>query len=343
MSINLSNGHALKSLKSIRTAACLLFFGLFAGTVTQEAQAQEHQHHHDKSATPTDARNCYDPNDPTEIRLWDERAPGAIGDDPCRDIPYLKIYRAAGGTPVNRTAIIVMPGGGYDRLTDRKEQAPVGEYFSTQLHVTTFVLFYRLVQANGDYRYPIPMWDGQRALKLVRSRASQYGIDPERIGLFGFSAGGHLASTITLHDGTDFGLTKHDPVDAVSARPNFLGLGYPVISMLPAQYASTHSLSHLLYGYDGHELGHLERYLSGQLNVTPRTPPVFLFESMDDKQISFENSTLLAAALNTAQIPADVHLFAHGVHGAGLAVGIPEEEAWPDMFADWLGKFGYLR
>jgi acetyl esterase/lipase len=343
MSVSASNDRTFKGLMRTLAATCLYLFGLLACAMTNEAKAQEHHHHHEESAVPADARNCYDPNDSTEIRLWNNRAPGAVGDDPCRDIPYLKIYPAAPGTSATRTAIIVIPGGGYDRLTDRKEQAPVGAYFSNQLHITTFVLFYRLVQKNGDYRYPIPMWDGQRALKLVRARAAQYGVEPNRIGLFGFSAGGHLASTITLHAGTDFDLSKHDPIDAESARPDFLGLGYPVISMLPMQFASTNSLGHLLYGYDDHELDHLEHYLSGQLNVTPRTPPVFLFESMDDKQISAENSALFSEALRTAQIPADVHLFVHGVHGAGLAVGIPEEEAWPGMFADWLGRLGYLR
>ena len=313
------------------------------GAVVSGAQAQQHHHRREEASTQVNSENCYDPNDATEIRLWDGRAPGAIGDDPCRDIPYLKIYPAAGGAPATRTAIIVMPGGGYGRLTDRKEQAPVGEYFSQQLHVTTFVLFYRLVQSDGNYRYPVPMWDGQRALKLVRYRAAQFGIDPNRIGVFGFSAGGHLASTLTLHAATDFGLPQHDAVDAIKARPDFLGLGYPVISMLPDQYASPHSLGHLLYGYQGRDLDHLEHYLSGQENVTPRTPPVFLFESMDDKTISPQNSVLFAGALRSAQIPADVHLFAHGVHGAGLAVGIPDEEAWPGMFHDWLDKLGYLR
>jgi acetyl esterase/lipase len=343
MSTTSCKEHACNSSKIIRTAGFLLFFGLLAGAATRGAQAEEHHRHHDDSTESADDRNCYNPHDPSEIRLWDDRAPGATGDDPCRDIPFLKVYPATDAKPASRTAIIVMPGGGYDRLTDRKEQAPVGEYFSNQLHVTTFVLFYRLVQKNGDYRYPIPMWDAQRAVKLVRYRAAQYGIDPGRIGVFGFSAGGHLASTITLHAATDFGLTNHDAIDATSARPSFLGLGYPVISMLPAQFASTNSLSHLLYGYGGKELDHLEHYLSGQLNVTPRTPSVFLFESMDDKQISPENAVLFAQALRESQIPADVHLFAHGVHGAGLAEGIPEEDAWPDMFAQWLGKLGYLR
>jgi acetyl esterase/lipase len=319
----------------------LCCFLLIAGA--NRAQAQQSQHRGEDLTSRVDLQNCYNPNDTTEIRLWEGRAPGAIGDDPCRDIPYLKMYPAAGETPATRTAIIVMPGGGYDRLTDRKEQAPVGEYFSQQLHVTTLVLFYRLVQPDGNYRYPVPMWDGQRALKLVRYRAAQYGIDPNRIGVFGFSAGGHLASTLTLHAATDFGLTEHDSVDAMNARPNFLGLGYPVISMTPDQYASLNSLRHLLHGYEGSDLDRLEHYLSGQLNVTPHMPPVFLFESMDDRQISPQNSMLFAQALRAANVPADAHLFAHGMHGAALAAGIPDEEAWPSMFRDWLDKLGYLR
>jgi acetyl esterase/lipase len=318
--------------------SCCFLLGAIVGT----AKAQQH-HRRDDAPSHANSSQCYDPGDATEIRLWEGRAPGAIGDDPCRDIPYLKIYPAAADVSATRAAIIVMPGGGYDRLSDRKEQAPVGDYFSQQLHVTTFVLFYRLVQLDGNYRYPVPMWDGQRALKLVRNRAAHYGIDPDRIGLFGFSAGGHLASTITLHSATDFGLSQRDSVDNTNARPDFLGLGYPVISMLPNSYASPHSFGHLLHGYEGHDLDRLEHYLSGQENVTAQTPPVFLFESMDDAQISPQNSVVFAQALRAAQIPADVHLFAHGVHGAGLAVGVADEEGWPDMFRDWLDKRGYLK
>jgi acetyl esterase/lipase len=307
------------------------------------ANAQPHRRSAEQGPTHPGGQNCYDANDPTEVRLWDGRAPGATGDDPCRDIPYLKMFPAAGSARATHTAIIVMPGGGYDRLSDRKEQAPVGEYFSQQLHATTFVLYYRLVQPDGTYRYPVPMWDAQRAIRLVSSRATQYGIDPHRLGLFGFSAGGHLASTVALHAHEDFGLTMRDAIDDTKASIAFLGLGYPVISMLPDQYASANSLDHLLDGYDGREKIRLEHHLSGQDNVTPLTPPVFLFESMDDKQISAQNSVLFAQALHDANVPADVHLFPRGVHGAGLAVGIPDEEAWPSMFRDWLGKLGYLR
>ncbi|MET0934755.1 MAG: alpha/beta hydrolase [Luteibacter sp.] len=293
-------------------------------------------------AAKADTALCYDPGDPADIRLWEGRAPGATGDDPCRDIPFLRIYVPAAGGTAARTAIVVMPGGGYDRLTDAKEQAPVGEHFSRQWGITTFVLVYRRVQPDGTYRYPVPMWDAQRAMRLVRSRAAQYHVEANRIGAFGFSAGGHLAATISTHADTDFGLARRDAIDRERARPDFLGLGYPVISMLPDAYASPASLHHLLHGYEGSERAHLEHNLSAQENVTGDMPPVFLFESMDDARISPQNSVLFAEALRSAGVPSDVHLFPHGVHGSGLAVGIPGEEAWPGMFRDWLKGRHYL-
>jgi acetyl esterase/lipase len=112
--------------------------------------------------------NVYDSSDHDQIRLWDGRAPGASGDDPRRDIPFLRVYRAAAQGQAPGSAVLVIPGGGYDHLSDRKEQAPVTKYFSQRLKLTTFILYYRLVQPDGTYRYPVPMWDGQRALKLIR-------------------------------------------------------------------------------------------------------------------------------------------------------------------------------
>jgi acetyl esterase/lipase len=267
---------------------------------------------------------------------------GSSSEDPCRDVPFLHIYLAQDASQAPQPAVLLIPGGGYDCLTDRKEQAPVAGYFSQKLGLTTFMLYYRLVQADGAYRYPVPMWDGQRALKLIRYRAKDYGIDPNRVGVLGFSAGGHLASTLALHSATDFNLPVHDAVDSMNGRPDFLGLGYPVISMIPTQFAPPSSLSHLLYGYHGGELNDLEKYLSGQDHITRDTPPVFLFESMDDKRISPQNSVIFAQALQAAHIPADVHLFAHGVHGAGLGNNIPEEQTWPDLFQQWLVGQGIL-
>jgi acetyl esterase/lipase len=307
----------------------------------RDATAQGKPKKDSRPASTTASTDCYDPADRNQIRLWKGRAPGASAEDPCRDIPFLRIYPASNRNHGSRSAVLLIPGGGYNRLSDRNEQAPVAEYFSQKLKLTTFLLYYRLVQRDGTYRYPVPMWDGQRALKLIRYIAHEYGVDPNRVGVFGFSAGGHLASTLALHSATDFGVPQHDAVDSMDARPNFLGLGYPVISMDPAQFAPPSSLSHLLYGYHGRELKHLEKYLSGQKNVTPETPPVFLFESMDDQRINPQNSVLFAQALRVANIPADIHLFAHGKHGAGLASNIPEEQAWPELFHQWLIRLGF--
>jgi acetyl esterase/lipase len=287
--------------------------------------------------------NVYDSSDHDQIRLWDGPAPGAAGDDPRRDIPFLRIYRAAPQEQAPGSAVLLIPGGGYDRLSDKKEQAPVAEYFSQRLKLTTFILYYRLVQPDGTYRYPVPMWDGQRALKLIRYLAPKYGIKPEQVGVFGFSAGGHLATMLAVHSGTDFGLPQHDAVDLENGRPDFLGLGYPVISMDPAQFAARSSRSNLLYGYRGQALEHLQNYLSGQENVPSGMPPVFLFESMDDRRVSPQNSVLFAQALKLAKVPAQIHLFTHGIHGAGLADGIPEEQTWPELFRQWLIGLGFLQ
>jgi len=296
--------------------------------------AQTHRH---RSAPSTaGSQNCYDPADPQDIRLWDGRAPGATGDDPCRDIPYMRVFRTQSESHEPKPAILVIGGGGYDHLTDTKEQSPVAEYFSQTMGVDSFVLYYRLVQPDGTYRYPVPMWDGQRAIKLIRARAAQLDIDPSRVAMFGFSAGGHLASTLALHSASDFDLPEHDPVDSQRGRPDLLGLGYPVISMDPADVPTSGSYNNLLRGFEGPELQHLQTYLSGEKNVTAHTPPVFLFESMDDARISPQNSVLFVASLRAQRIPIDAHLFAHGVHGAGLAEGIPEESAWPEMFHHWL-------
>lgn len=317
---------------------------LMAALIAQASLAQTHRHGKQISARNHEVtENCYDPGDPQELRLWKGRAPDATGDDPCKDIPYLKIFPAPPGSQSPRAAIIVMGGGGYDRLTDTKEQAPVAEYFSHTMGVDAFVLYYRLVQPDGRYRYPVPMWDGQRAIKLIRFMSAQMKLDPARITVFGFSAGGHLASTLALHSATDFDLPTHDAVDALSGRLSLFGLGYPVISMDPMDVPPSGSYHNLLRGFEGAELQHLQTYLSGEKNVTEHTPPAFLFESMDDARISPQNSVLFIQAMREKGIAMDAHLFPHGEHGAGLAQGIPGEENWPEMYQHWLKAQGFLR
>lgn len=307
------------------------WMSLLALILGQQAIAAPHHH----ATRSTRVENCYNDSDRNEIRLWDGPAPGAAGDDPCQDIPYLRIFPARDG---NRAApaMMLLAGGGYDQLSNEKEQAPVADYFSADLNITTFVLYYRLVRPDGTYRYPVPMWDGQRALKLMRYRARELHIDPTRIGVFGFSAGGHLAATLALHPDDDFGLPARDAVDAVAGKVDTLGLGYPVISMDPAANGTSHTRAHLLDGYRGQQLRELEQSLSGQYHVGPRTPPVFLFVSMDDQRIDPQNSVMFGDALKAAGISADIHLFPHGAHGVGLAADMPEERVWPGQFRQWL-------
>ncbi|HEX6563802.1 MAG TPA: alpha/beta hydrolase, partial [Chthoniobacterales bacterium] len=184
--------------------SALLLLGGQAGT------AQETPRNGNQSSPTAVASNLYSPSDHDQIRLWDGQAPGASGDDPHRDVPFLRVYPAAAAQDqALGSAVLLIPGGGYDQLSDGKEQAPVAEYFSQRLKLTTFLLYYRLVQPDGTYRYPVPMWDGQRALKLIRYLGSKYGINPRRVGVFGFSAGGHLATMLAVHSGTDFGLPQH--------------------------------------------------------------------------------------------------------------------------------------
>jgi acetyl esterase/lipase len=203
------------------------------------------------------------------------------------------------------------------------------------LGITTFILYYRLVnKKDGTYRYPVPMWDAQRAIRYVRSNAAHFNINPNHVGVFGFSAGGHLASTIALHSDQNFGLKNTDSLDQINARPMFLGIGYPVISMDPKH--SPNSLKHLLHGYSGKERTHLENFLSGQKNVGPNTPPTFIFTSLDDQQISPQNSLLFIKALDSAHIPHEAQVFKHGHHGVGLAENEPEEKVWPKLFGKWL-------
>jgi acetyl esterase/lipase len=285
---------------------------------------------------------CYDPNDVRDLRLWDGQVPGAVGANPCTDIPFLRLFTPVGSATATNIGIVVIPGGGYNELIDENEQTPVGQYFADKLGVTAFVLYYRLVQADGTYRYPVPMWDGQRALRYVRYNAAQFGIDSSRIGVFGFSAGGHLASTIAIHFDANFDLPTQDDIDSTDARPDFLGLGYPVISMDPQQYAAASSLNHLLYGYMGAELSQLEDYLSGQKQVSTKTPPTFLFESSDDKVVNVQNSSLFYEALVTAGVPSEAHIFEHGTHGDGLASDEPAEQVWPELFHNWLNERGLI-
>lgn len=249
--------------------------------------------------------------------LWPDGAPGAVGAEP-QDRPKLTVYRAA---PANGTAVVVCPGGGYRNLASHHEGAQVAVWLN-HLGVTAFVLQYRV---GPRYRHPAPLQDVQRAIRLVRERAGAFGVDPARVGVLGFSAGGHLASTAgtLLGDGE---------------RPDFMILAYPVISM-SAPYAHRGSVQHLVG--DPPPPG-LAEELSTDRRVTARTPPAFLFHTADDTSVPLENSLAFAQALRAAGVPVELHVFPTGRHGVGLAPNDPVLSQWPRLAEVWLRARGLL-
>jgi acetyl esterase/lipase len=266
---------------------------------------------------------------PQEIPLWENGAPGALGNADA-DKPTLTIHRARGGSG---TGIVVAPGGGYQNLAMDHEGRQVAAYLNA-MGVSAFILKYRL---GPKYHHPIQLGDAQRAIRIVRSRAQELGVLPDRIGMMGFSAGGHLTSTAGTH--FDRGKAEAaDPIDRASSRPDFLILGYPVISFDPA-IAHMGSRRNLLGESPDAKLVDL---LSTDLQVTSETPPTFLFHTTADTGVPAENSVRFYLALKKAKVPAEMHIFEPGPHGVGLALGDPALGSWPVLLTNWMRGRGLL-
>lgn len=275
------------------------------------------------------------PRDPTAepqtILLWENGAPGALGqgDD---DKPTLTVYRPWGHN-LTGTSVIVAPGGSYGFLAANHEGRQVANWFNA-MGVTAFVLKYRL---GPRYHHPIELEDAQRAIRLVRSRAREFEVLPDRLGMMGFSAGGHLASTAATH--FDSGNpAAANAIDHVSSRPDFVILGYPVITFA-APYAHGGSAKNLLGENPDPKL---VQELSNELHVTPQTPPTFLFTTSEDNVVPAENSVSFYLALHKAGVPAELHIFEKGAHGVGLDLGDPALSEWPVLLANWLRDRGLL-
>lgn len=271
------------------------------------------------------------PPEPQTILLWENGAPGALGqsDD---DKPSITVYRPWGPNR-SGTSVIVAPGGGYEFLASNHEGRQVANWFNA-MGVTAFVLKYRL---GPRYHHPIELGDAQRAIRMVRSRAKEFEISPDRIGMMGFSAGGHLASTAATHfDSGNPGAA--DPIDHAGSRPDFVILGYPVIT-LEAPYAHGGSARNLL---GDHPDPKLVQELSNELHVTPQTPPTFLFTTSEDTVVPAENSVNFYLALHKAGVPAEMHVFEKGPHGVGLDLADPVLAEWPVLLANWLRERGLL-
>jgi acetyl esterase/lipase len=270
--------------------------------------------------------------EPQTWPLWERNAPGALGSMP-EDIPTITVYMPP-NTAGPMTAVIVAPGGGYRTLSMNKEGRLPANYFNS-LGVAAFVLKYRL---GPKYHHPIELGDMQRAIRTVRARASEWHIAPDRIGVMGFSAGGHLAATASTHFDTG-NATAADPVDRVSSRPDFAILGYPVIS-LSEPWTHQGSRNFLLGEGASAELA---RSLSMETRVTKETPPTFLFHTNADTAVPVENSVHYFLALRKAGVPAEMHIFKDGPHGVGMPMNDPALSEWPIVLANWMKASGFLR
>lgn len=264
------------------------------------------------------------PSSPGEL-LWPKGAPGAIGSEE-RDKPSLTIYLPPADKAIS-AGVVVCPGGGYGGLAMGHEGKDPAEWLNRH-GIAAFVLRYRL---GPRYHHPAPMQDAQRAMRLVRSRAREWNLDPHRIGIWGFSAGGHLASTVATHfdDGQS---DADDPIERVGCRPDFAILCYPVITMRPPL---THggSRRNLLGDKPDAEL---VTSLCNDEQVTEKTPPTFLFHTNEDTAVPPENSILFYQALRKKKTPAELHIYEKGQHGVGLAVDLGAVSAWPEQLAAWL-------
>ena len=267
------------------------------------------------------------------IRLWPGDAPEAKG-TACEDTPALTIFEPQRGHE-NGSAVVVLPGGSYANLAANLEGRQVADWFTAR-GFRAFVLSYRL--SSHGYLLPVPLIDARRAVQTVRARARDYFIDPNRIVVIGFSAGGHLAALAA----TQFvpgNPDADDAIDRVSSRPDYLVLGYPWIGAISSD------TSHLTYCKLFNVMDRCEALraaYSPDLFVTKDTPPTFLFHTFNDQTVPVEQSLRFYEALVKAGVPAEMHIYANGPHGVGLGGSDAVLDRWPNLLEGWLRAQGLL-
>ncbi len=270
--------------------------------------------------------------EPAKELLWPDGAPGAKGDKPA-DKPTLTIYLPE-ADKANGAAVVICPGGGYGNLAVDHEGHEIANWLNS-MGVAGFILEYR--HSRRGYKHPAPLQDAQRAIRTVRARAKEFKIDPRRIGIMGFSAGGHLTSSAGTH--FDAGDPKSsDPIQRVSCRPDFMILCYPVIAF-DEPYTHRGSQYNLL-GKDADPA--LVKKMSSEKQVTKDTPPAFLFHTDEDKGVPAENSVQFYLALRRAGVPAELHVYRRGRHGIGLNRQPGATATWPKRAEQWMKEMGFF-
>lgn len=267
------------------------------------------------------------------VVLWPNGAPGALGDGE-GDVPKMYVYPAPGAGL--HSAVIVMPGGGYVHLAIEKEGGEEARWLNAH-GVTAFVLEYRL---GPRYHFPSPMLDGARAMRYVRSHAAELGVAKDKIGLWGFSAGGHLAGYLAaVNDNGSSG--AEDPVDRVSDRPDFAIVSYGRFTMDDSVPRRT-NMEGLL---GDHPTKAMLDSISVVKLVTKNTSPCFIFSTTADQTVNPMNATAFYDALKQAGVPVELHIFERGQHGTGMAQGMKgmsELAIYPTLLANWMEMHGWM-
>jgi len=277
------------------------------------------------------AEPASEPSADSEIVLWEGQAPGALGAEP-KDVPKITVRKVDSDKPTG--ALIICPGGGYGGLAMDHEGKQMVEW-ANSIGLTAVLCDYR--HRGKGYGHPAPLQDAQRAVRMVKANAAQWNIDPNKVGIIGFSAGGHLVSTVITQ--FDAGNNESaDPIARQSSRPDFAILCYPVISM-GSSFTHRGSEVNLLGEKASKET--LEQFAS-ERNVRPDTPPTFLMHTLEDKPVPVENSLVFYQAMVAKQVPGELHVYQKGPHGVGLAKSIPGTSDWPLACQRWLKQLQVL-
>ncbi len=314
-----------KSVDPLRLVAVAVALSLFAfATLVAHAQSAPQT-----PAAPAAAPDPAQPHGQIQY-LWPNGAPGAVGTEE-QDKPHLEIFSGYGPAP--HTAVIVCPGGGYRNLAYEKEGTQIAEWLNIR-GITAFVLTYRL---TPRYHYPEPILDGYRSVRWVRSHAADYHVAPDRIGMWGFSAGGHLVGMVGTHfdDGNP---QAADPIERASDRPDFVISSYGALT-LQAGVAKPGALSNFFVSPPSPEI---LNDVSPDLHVTPRTPPFFIYATTPDQAVPVLSAVVFYTALVKAGVPAEMHIFQTGPHGTALGQSNPELAEWPTLLENWLRINGWI-
>lgn len=261
------------------------------------------------------------------INLWNENnTPLFDASIESQPIPYMDEYIVEG----SKTCVIICPGGAYVTKAFDHEGIQIAKWFNS-MGVSAFVLYYRV----APYRHPVPVLDGKRAVRYARFLAEKYGYDKDKIGIMGFSAGGHLAGSVGTYKG-DFGYKALDEIDNESSKPDFMILCYPVVSFVNhAHMGSFHNLSEIKDIKTAKEL-------SLENNVDKDTPPAFIWHTTQDAGVPVENSLNFALAMSKFSIPFEIHTYKDGPHGVGLAPEYKHTAVWTEACKNWMESMGFI-